>query len=596
MRTRLIVSFSVPVIIAMCVAMIGIHHVLIAKNQEQVLSHALASYDQSYDLIVSYVDTMSYVSDNIYYNGDLQRIVGDRDFAKEKNVDDRYREYVVLNEVFASAEKADVIFRAGIYLRSDIPYTNNKLHIMSMETLFSRSDYMRYVYTVRRDRFYYSPPVEVYTPGNEEPTRVATLLRPIRSTDGTIRQIGIAQVCVTVDEFTDVLSRAQTTDGAFVYLADEYRQLIASTNEDHYWSLKSSRELPANGSDENWSVVEVGGKTYYMLRRQVKEARWTLVSMIPEEDVAAEGRYLTVIIAVLTLIIITAIISVASLLSRSYTRRLQNLNKMIHKVRSGELQTAAMYSDRENDEISQLFRSFNEMTGELKNLMRAQYRSGKAVKSAELRALQAQINPHFLYNTLDLINWEAFEHDAPEISEIAQNLARFYRISLNKGRQIVTIEEELDHVAAYVSIENKHFDDAIRLHIDVPEDVRNLACVNIILQPFAENAILHGFSKDSTRRECNIWITARCEGENVIFSIWDDGAGMTDEQIKQLFMKNTASRTSGYGVKNIHSRIQLLFGEAYGVMYRNEKDMGTTAYITIPALTPEAAEEKIEFT
>ncbi len=96
------------------------------------------------------------------------------------------------------------------------------------------------------------------------------------------------------------------------------------------------------------------------------------------------------------------------------------------------------------------------MTAELKNLMRAQYRSGKAVKSAELRALQAQIN-RISSTTLDLINWEAFEHDAPEISEIAQNLAKFYRISLNKGRQILTVREELEHVRAYVSIENRHF-------------------------------------------------------------------------------------------------------------------------------------------
>lgn len=593
-RTRLIVSFSVPVIIAMCLAMIGIHKILIVKNEQQVLSRAMASYNQSYDLIESYIDTMFYVSDNIYYNGDLQRIVGSRDFADERDMDERYREFYLLDKVFTSAENASVIYRAGIFLRGDIPYTNNKLHIMSMESLFSRSDYMRYVYTVRRERMYYSPPVEITTPGVTEPTRAVTLLRPINATDGTAQQIGIAQVCVAVEDFTDVLSYAQTTEGAFVYLADEYRQLIASTDEDYYWTMKSRRELPLNNTDETWSKVQMDGREYYLLRRKVPEARWTLATMIPVEDVAAEGRYLTVIISVLTFVIIASIVSVAVLLSSSYTRRLKNLNGMIQKVRSGELK-AARYRDSGNDEISELFRSFNEMTVELKNLMRAQYRSGKAVKSAELRALQAQINPHFLYNTLDLINWEAFEHDAPEISEIAQNLARFYRISLNKGRQIVTIREELEHVTAYVSIENKHFDNAIHLHKAVPEELLGLACINIILQPFVENAILHGFAPDSTRKACNIRIAAQQDGGVVVFSITDDGAGMTEEQIEQIFVKNTARKASGYGIKNIHSRIQLLFGEAYGVSYRKEDSaLGTTAYITLPALTPEEAENQIE--
>ena len=194
------------------------------------------------------------------------------------------------------------------------------------------------------------------------------------------------------------------------------------------------------------------------------------------------------------------------------------------------------------------------MTAELKNLMRAQYRSGKAVKSAELRALQAQIKPHFLYSTLDLINWEAFEHDAPEISEIAQNLAKFYRISLNKGRQILTVREELEHVRAYVSIENRHFDDAICLHIDVPEDLQALACINIILQPFVENAIVHGFAGKPGARRLQYPHRGVARSGDVVFMVSDDGPGMTEAQTKAIFRRNTARQVSGYGVKtSIHA-------------------------------------------
>lgn len=591
-RTRLIVSFSVPVLAVMLLVMIGVYRILLSGSEAQVLSFARSSCDQSYELVSSYIEMMLYASDSIYYNGDLQRILSRRDYAEEMPIDERYREFLVLDDVFSTAENVDVIYRTGIYLRGDIPYTNNNTHIMSLETLFERSDYMRYVYTVRRGRYYFSPPVDIYTSGSEVPVRAVTLLRPVRTTDGSSRQICIEQISVEAETFETALSYAQTTEGSFVYLVDEYRQLIASTDDTLYWNLKRGDLLPASEEDASWSRMEIDGRSYYVLRSRVPEARWLLTVMIPVEDVSAESRYVSIVLIVLAVLVLSAVVFVAIMLSNSYARRLKNLNALIQRVRSGELKISR-YSEPNGDEISELFNSFSDMTAELQNLMRAQYRSGKAVKSAELRALQAQINPHFLYNTLDLINWEAFEHDAPEISEIAQNLAKFYRLSLNKGRQILTIREELEHVRAYVSIENRHFDDAICLQIDVPEALQPLACLNIILQPFVENAILHGFAENPARGVCNIRIEAWREGDDVVFLVQDDGPGMTEAQIESIFRENTVRQSSGYGVKNIQSRIRLSFGENYGVTYRNTKEAGTAVYIRIPALTPEEAEKRL---
>ena len=160
-RTRLIVSFSVPVLAVMLLVMIGVYRILLSGSEAQVLSFARSSYDQSYELVSSYIEMMLYASDSIYYNGDLQRILSRRDYAEEMPIDERYREFLVLDDVFSTAENVDVIYRTGIYLRGDIPYTNNNTHIMSLETLFERSDYMRYVYTVRRGRYYFSPPVDI---------------------------------------------------------------------------------------------------------------------------------------------------------------------------------------------------------------------------------------------------------------------------------------------------------------------------------------------------------------------------------------------------------------------------------------------------
>lgn len=551
MRTRLILSFSVPVLAVMLLVLAGVHSILLSGSESQVLSTARSSYDQAYELATSYIELMLYASDSIYYNGDLQRILSSRDYLEEMPAADRYREFLVLDDVFSMAENVELIYRTGIYLNSEIPYTNNLTHIMPLETLFERADYARYVFTMQRDRFYFSAPVNLYTAGSDTPVRAVTLLRPVRATDGSDRQLCVEQVSVEVESFSSVLAYAQATEGSTVYLVNEYGELIAATDSAAYRKMERDSALPADGDDAEWTRTALGGRAYYVLRRHIPNARWTLTAMIPVEDVSAQSRYVTIVLIALAVLILAAIVFVAIMLANSYTRR-------------------------------------------LKNLMRAQYRSGKAVKSAELRALQAQINPHFLYNTLDLINWEAFEHDAPEISEIAQNLAKFYRISLNKGRQILTVREELEHVRAYVSIENRHFDDAICLHIDVPEDLQALACINIILQPFVENAIVHGFAENPARGVCNIRIEAWREAGDVVFMVSDDGPGMTEAQTKAIFRRNTARQVSGYGVKNIHSRIQLSFGEAYGVTYRNTKESGTAVYIRLPALTPEEAERRIE--
>ena len=293
-----------------------------------------------------------------------------------------------------------------------------------------------------------------------------------------------------------------------------------------------------------------------------------------------------------SILIVLSIFLISWVLGKYYTKRLVALNTRMKQVQDGQL--SLDMEVEESDEIGELFRSFGYMTKELRKLMLEQYRLGKNVKTAELRALQAQINPHFLYNTLDLINWEAMDYNAPEIMEIARNLAQFYRISLNKGRQIVRVEEELNHVRAYVKIENYHFDNAIHLQIDADEGVEELACINIILQPFVENAIMYSIAKAPDRETCRIHIRAACEGQDLVFRITDNGFGMSREQIERIFEENSYDVSHGYGAKNVNFRIKLCYGEEYGVFYESEIGKGTTVTVRIPAMTPEEAERKLQ--
>ncbi len=234
------------------------------------------------------------------------------------------------------------------------------------------------------------------------------------------------------------------------------------------------------------------------------------------------------------------------------------------------------------------FKTVNFMTERLRALMKERFRLGKKVASANMKALQAQINPHFLYNTLDLINWGAMDYGTVQVAEIARNLGQFYRLSLNHGKSAITIGNELHHVEAYVNIENVHFGGAINLSIHVPEEIRRLACLNIILQPFVENAIVHGIVEHPDIVECNIFISAYRDSNDLILKVSDDGPGMDEKQLTDIFKNDSSSTYNGYGVKNIQQRIRLCYGKKYGISYKSKPMDGTTVTIRIPALDLDA--------
>lgn len=241
-----------------------------------------------------------------------------------------------------------------------------------------------------------------------------------------------------------------------------------------------------------------------------------MILIIPESEYEDQYRFLWLSAALMLGSMIAVIVLMSYLLSGYYVGRLKKLNAEMTGLESGNL-NANLPITTEEDEIEEIYHNFNGMVQEVQRLMQEHYQLGKEVKMAEVRALQAQINPHFLYNTLDLINWISMDYGAEEIGTLTWNLARFYRLSLNHGKSLISIGEEVEHVEVYVNIENYHFDNAISLEVDVPEELKSYACLNIILQPFVENAIVHGIAEKPDIESCEIRIRARREEQDIIF-------------------------------------------------------------------------------
>ncbi|MBQ7433043.1 MAG: sensor histidine kinase [Lachnospiraceae bacterium] len=263
--------------------------------------------------------------------------------------------------------------------------------------------------------------------------------------------------------------------------------------------------------------------------------------------------------------------------AKNISVRVKHLDDRMKTVESGNLDV--QISDTRKDELGDLARGFDHMVVELRRLIREVYQSQIAQKKYEMTALRAQINPHFLYNSLSLINWKALEIGAEDISKATLALSRYYRTSLNKGKNVMPIREELDNVKAYLEIQEMFHDYSFDVEIAVAPDIMEYETLNLVLQPLVENAIHHGIDQLRDRKGV-ITITGSKEGQEIVLKVTDNGNGMSQEKAESI-LQNTSP---GYGVKNVHSRIQLQYGESYGLIIHSVEGVGTEIQVHFPAV------------
>jgi two-component system sensor histidine kinase YesM len=234
-------------------------------------------------------------------------------------------------------------------------------------------------------------------------------------------------------------------------------------------------------------------------------------------------------------------------------------------------------------EVESLSNSFAHMVDMMQKLLKQIKDEEKDLRKTELKALQSQINPHFLYNTLDSIQWMCEKGDNKRAVEMVSALAKLFRISISKGREFIPIEQELIHVENYLIIQSFRFKDRFEYHIEVEGDVSRLYCNKITFQPIVENAIIHGVG-DLCDDDGEIWVRAKVKSDMVIFEIEDNGIGMSEEQCKRLLASDAADNF-GIGVKNVKDRLHIYFGNKAGLSIESEEDVGTKVTMHFPLLT-----------
>lgn len=591
MHKRMMLYFSVPLILVQILLCFLCYPQVVRHYREKTDYSMEQSVSQAISFTESYLRNMTYLANMVEDNGVIQNTLSADGFGEERPYMEQWLEYYELNKEFNSYEISNSIYRFCLYVPDEVMYAGNQYYFDGVSRLKERSDYVDLRYALNTGEDYVAISRERDGVDQQDTSQMVTLYHRIASKKEKEEELGICSISVSAKYFQDIMKNANITSEGLVYLMSENGRMITSSNSSILQKMQKKGILLNYGAELFMEKKKEGQKEYYITRQNVDGASWQMILIIPENEYEDQYRFLWLSAALMLGSMIAVIVLMSYLLSGYYVGRLKKLNVEMTGLESGNL-NANLPITTEEDEIEEIYHNFNGMVQEVQRLMQEHYQLGKEVKMAEVRALQAQINPHFLYNTLDLINWISMDYGAEEVGTLTWNLARFYRLSLNHGKSLISIGEEVEHVEVYVNIENYHFDNAISLEVDVPEELKSYACLNIILQPFVENAIVHGIAEKPDIESCEIRICARREEQDIVFSVQDDGPGVDVKEMQKETQQDIRTAQHGYGVRNINFRLKLCFGEKYGVTYL-ESEKGTHVEIKIPVMTMAEAEEKI---
>lgn len=368
------------------------------------------------------------------------------------------------------------------------------------------------------------------------------------------------------------------SDGGVV-IFDENLNKISGIAHDSVLS-KLLKEKPSIG---NFSYSE-GKNEYTAVHIHSDSTGWTTVGVIPlryiNKDLAGI-RYLTVIIIVLTIIIG---VTVSVIIAQSLILPLENTVNALEKFSRGDF--AVRLKENRCDEIGKLNRIFNKAIKEINELMQKVTQSEILNKEMEFKTLQSQMNPHFLYNTLDTINWLAFKEKQTEICNLVAAISSLIRASISNKKSIITIEHELDYVKNYIYIQHIRYKDRFDTIYDIDESLLKQAVPKLIIQPIVENAIIHGI--ENSKNKNLLYISVKRENECIVIIVKDTGIGMTDEKVSELLKEplnaegDEQKAHTNLGLYAVHKRIQLMYGDLYGLTVQSQAGEGTTVTLHIP--------------
>lgn len=542
-----------------------------AESSQRVLAQVNLNLD-------SYLRNMMRVSDTVYYrvikNMDLQR----EDMARELR-DALDLLYAKDREVLVSL----AVFDGSGSLVSATPLSELKNSVTpSRESWFTTA-------MERIENLHFSTPhvQNLFDDPDSQYHWVVSLSRHVELSRGGVMQSGVLLVDMSFSGIERICKEVSLSNGqGYLYLIDGSGEIIYHPRQQLiYAGLQEENNLTAAAYSDGTHRERFQSQRRQVTVKTVGYTGWKLVGVVPVETLRDNYSQLLLFAMFVVIFSIFLLVFVNLRLSEWITAPMKKLELAVR-----ELEKGAESVDFDVDgpyEVEHLSRSVQSMVSTMRHLMEDILRQEEEKRRSELDVLQSQINPHFLYNTLDSVVWMTENGRTQEAVAMLTALARFFRISLSKGSSIIPIGDELEHARNYLAIQKIRYKNKFFADISVEQGVERLYTVKLIIQPILENAIYHGMEYADGDGE--IHIRAFREGEIMVIEVEDNGPGMPEQVVEQLLnpgISVSAARPGGTGIglRNVHQRIQLTFGAAYGLTIRSEPDRGTVVRICLPSL------------
>ena len=541
----------------------------IFENSSEYTHTIIQQMNQNIDSYIDYMENIAYL---ISSNEDVQ----DYFFDEEIDNEGRYR---ILNQFQTILDSRSDIRNVGIISKNGRMLINDGSKSVNQDLDLNTQEWYATALEKPNGPILTSSHVQHIISG-ERPW-VITLSRGIRDRSGSGEKEGVFFIDLNYSAISGLCDQSTVGTKGYAFILDTKGNIVYHPQQQQlYNELQTENISLIMDTDEDTVLTGTGndGKLYSISRSE--KTGWTVVDCTNVKELLSKSRQAQSVYVLTAIILVIVALLFSRFMARSITLPIQKLRDSMKKVQEGDFSVSDVVVDSKN-EIGSLTKSFDVMTHRIHELMEQNVHEQEEKRKSELKALQSQINPHFLYNTLDSIIWMAEGKKNEEVVLMTASLARLLRQSISNEDEVVPIANEVEYARGYLTIQKMRYKDKLEFQIEVDSSILYIPLIKLVLQPIIENAIYHGLKYKESKGL--LIVKGFMKDGNAVLQVIDDGVGMDEETLAHIYDKHKVNyHSNGVGVYNVQKRLKLYYGEDYGITYTSELGKGTTATITIP--------------
>lgn len=541
----------------------------IFENSSEYTHTIIQQMNQNIDSYIDYMENIAYL---ISSNEDVQ------DYLFDEKIDNEGR-YRILNQFQTILDSRSDIRNVGIISKNGRMLINDGSKSVNQDLDLNTQEWYATALEKPNGPILTSSHVQHIISG-ERPW-VITLSRGIRDRSGSGEKEGVFFIDLNYSAISGLCDQSTVGTKGYAFILDAKGNIVYHPQQQQlYNELQTENISLIMDTDEDTVLTGTGndGKLYSISRSE--KTGWTVVDCTNVKELLSKSRQAQSVYVLTAIILVIVALLFSRFMARSITLPIQKLRDSMKKVQEGDFSVSDVVVDSKN-EIGSLTKSFDVMTHRIHELMEQNVHEQEEKRKSELKALQSQINPHFLYNTLDSIIWMAEGKKNEEVVLMTASLARLLRQSISNEDEVVPIANEVEYARGYLTIQKMRYKDKLEFQIEVDSSILYIPLIKLVLQPIIENAIYHGLKYKESKGL--LIVKGFMKDGNAVLQVIDDGVGMDEETLAHIYDKHKVNyHSNGVGVYNVQKRLKLYYGEDYGITYTSELGKGTTATITIP--------------